>query len=122
MADNENTDTIKSLDENIDITKSLDEYTDKELTTVFQKHAEKVTTLKTTPDNDTKLKLYGLFKQAKDGDNETPQPGFLDFVGKKKWEAWTSRKGLSAKEAETKYIELVRELIDKHGVKEEDEE
>ena len=27
------------------------------------------------PGNATKLKLYGYFKQAKDGDNTTAQPG-----------------------------------------------
>lgn len=41
-------------------------------------------------DNQTKLKLYALFKQATAGKNSTKKPGMLDIVGKAKWEAWNS--------------------------------
>jgi diazepam-binding inhibitor (GABA receptor modulating acyl-CoA-binding protein) len=40
------------------------------------------------------LTLYGLFKQGVVGDNTTDKPGFLDFKGKAKWEAWTKNKGI----------------------------
>ncbi|KAI8320421.1 acyl-CoA-binding protein [Martensiomyces pterosporus] len=62
------------------------------------------------PSNDEKLKLYAYFKQGIEGDNTTAEPGFLDFVGKAKWKAWTDVKGMSKEEAQTKYIELVNSL------------
>lgn len=31
------------------------------------------------------MQFYGLFKQAKEGDNTKPKPGMLDFAGKYKW-------------------------------------
>lgn len=32
-----------------------------------------------------RLELYGLYKQATEGDNATKAPGLLDFVGRSKW-------------------------------------
>lgn len=49
----------------------------------------------------------------------TAKPGFLDFKGKAKWEAWNGKKGLSNDEAKTKYIETVNKLIEKIGLKDE---
>jgi acyl-CoA-binding protein len=46
---------------------------------------------------DDMLEMYGLFKQAKVGDNTTAKPGILDPKGRKKWEAWTSKKGAHAR-------------------------
>ncbi|KAL0073661.1 acyl-CoA-binding protein [Phycomyces blakesleeanus] len=62
------------------------------------------------PSNDELLALYGLFKQATVGDNETTRPGAFDFKGKAKWDAWTAKKGLSSEDAEAQYIALVEEL------------
>ncbi len=62
------------------------------------------------PDNDTMLKLYGYFKQGSAGDVEGEKPGFFDFVGVAKYEAWEKRKGMSPDEAKEKYIELVESL------------
>lgn len=45
--------------------------------------------------DDELLQLYGLFKQASVGDNNTDKPGMLDFKGKAKWEAWNKNKGKS---------------------------
>jgi diazepam-binding inhibitor (GABA receptor modulator, acyl-CoA-binding protein) len=44
------------------------------------------------PDKDL-LILYSLYKQGTVGDCNTEKPGFLDFKGKAKWEAWNERKG-----------------------------
>mmetsp|Transcript_86725 Transcript_86725/g.231488 ORF Transcript_86725/g.231488 Transcript_86725/m.231488 type:complete len:85 (-) Transcript_86725:72-326(-) len=60
--------------------------------------------------NDEKLQLYSLYKQATVGDNDTAQPGMLDFTGKAKWGAWNDRKGMSKDDAMTQYIELVEKL------------
>ncbi|WIA09462.1 hypothetical protein OEZ85_008863 [Tetradesmus obliquus] len=67
------------------------------------------------PNNDEMLELYGLFKQAKVGDNNTAKPGLLDLKGKKKWEAWNNKKGMSSEDAMKAYIELVDSLLAKYA-------
>jgi len=74
-----------------------------------------VKNLKTKPNNDELLKLYGLFKQATVGDNTTEKPGVFDFKGKAKWEAWDKLKGTSQEEAEQEYIAYVGDLEDKYN-------
>lgn len=76
----------------------------------FRKAAEDVKRLPTRPDNDTLLKLYALYKQATIGDAGGPKPGFFDFVGTAKHEAWSRLRGMQAADAQQKYIELVRAL------------
>lgn len=56
------------------------------------------------------LKLYGLYKQATQGDITGKRPSRLDFRGRAKYDAWTSRKGLSNEEAMKAYVELVKKL------------
>lgn len=62
------------------------------------------------PDNDTLLKLYGLFKQSTEGDVKGTKPGFLDLKGRKKFEAWESFKGVSRGDAMKQYVALVADL------------
>ena len=62
------------------------------------------------PDNATLLKLYALFKQASEGDNETKKPGMMDMVGRAKWQAWEEIKGLGSEEAMQEYIDLIESL------------
>ena len=62
------------------------------------------------PDNDTLLILYALFKQSTVGDVSGPKPGFFDFVGTAKYEAWSKLKGMPGDEAMTKYIEVIDKL------------
>jgi diazepam-binding inhibitor (GABA receptor modulator, acyl-CoA-binding protein) len=62
------------------------------------------------PDNATLLKLYALYKQATDGDNETKKPGMMDMVGKAKWSAWDELKGTTKADAMKEYIELIESL------------
>ncbi len=59
------------------------------------------------------LKLYGLYKQATQGDVTGKRPSRLDFRGRAKYDAWTSRKGLTKEQAMKKYSELVKELENK---------
>jgi diazepam-binding inhibitor (GABA receptor modulating acyl-CoA-binding protein) len=56
------------------------------------------------------LRLYALFKQGSSGDVSGEKPGFFDFVGVAKYEAWEQLKGLPADDAKSQYIELVRQL------------
>ncbi|MBN8481140.1 MAG: acyl-CoA-binding protein [Xanthomonadales bacterium] len=76
----------------------------------FEKAAEDVKQLSERPDNDTLLKLYALYKQGAEGDVSGPKPGFFDFVGTAKYEAWTKLKGTKPDEAMQKYIDLVAKL------------
>ena len=76
----------------------------------FDKAAEDIKKLKDRPDNDTLLKLYALYKQGSEGDVSGPKPGFFDFVGTAKYEAWAKLKGTSQEEAQKKYVDLVKKL------------
>ena len=76
----------------------------------FDAAAEAVKTVEERPDNDTMLRLYSLYKQATEGDVKGDKPGFFDFVGTAKYEAWSKLKGTSADEAMKKYIATVKRL------------
>ena len=69
-----------------------------------------VTQLPERPDNATLLKLYALYKQANSGDASGPEPGWTDFVGRAKWDAWSKLKGKSKEQAMQEYIDLVAVL------------
>lgn len=69
-----------------------------------------VTRLPERPDKDTLLKLYSLYKQATVGDVNGTEPGWTDFVGRAKWEAWGKLKGKSQLQAMQEYINLTEVL------------
>ena len=77
----------------------------------FDQAAEDVQHLAKRPDNDTLLKLYALYKQGTEGDLKRTQPGFFDFVGTAKHEAWAQLGGVSEEEAMRRYITLVQQLL-----------
>ena len=62
------------------------------------------------PDNTTMLKIYALYKQASVGDNAEKKPGFVDMVGRAKWDAWNGVKGVSSKDAMQQYVDLIESL------------
>ncbi|KAF8425620.1 putative acyl-coA-binding protein [Tirmania nivea] len=82
----------------------------------FETAAAEVQNLKSKPTDDELLKLYGLYKQATIGDNDTSKPGMFDLKGKYKWQAWVDLKGTSQEEAEKSYIAFVDGLKSKHGL------
>jgi acyl-CoA-binding protein len=77
---------------------------------LFERAAEAAKSLPERPDNDTMLKLYALFKQGSSGDVAGEKPGFFDFVGVAKFEAWEKLRGSSQDEAREQYVELVKKL------------
>lgn len=77
----------------------------------FEKAATDVKSLTERPDNDTMLRLYALYKQGSEGDVKGPKPGFFDFVGSAKYEAWEKLQGTSPEQAMGKYVELVKKLV-----------
>ncbi|HEV7123120.1 MAG TPA: acyl-CoA-binding protein [Rhodanobacter sp.] len=77
----------------------------------FDQAALDVQRLARRPDNKTLLKLYALYKQASEGDLRRAQPGFFDFVGTAKHEAWAELNGVPEQEAMRRYIALVQQLL-----------
>ena len=77
----------------------------------FLQATEAVKQLSFTPDNTTLGILYGLYKQATVGDNNTNKPGIFDLKGTAKWNNWNNYKGYSKYQAEVEYIKLVNKLI-----------
>jgi diazepam-binding inhibitor (GABA receptor modulator, acyl-CoA-binding protein) len=76
----------------------------------FEAAAEAVKTLPEKPENDMLLRLYGLYKQGSDGDVTGSKPGFFDFKGVAKFEAWEKLKGTEQNKAMEDYIKLVKRL------------
>jgi acyl-CoA-binding protein len=77
----------------------------------FEKAASDVKGLSERPDNDTMLRLYALYKQGSEGDVKGDKPGFFDFVGAAKYEAWEKLQGTSQEQAMRKYVDLVKKLV-----------
>ena len=77
---------------------------------LFEKAAKDIMSLAERPDNDTMLRLYALYKQGSEGDVKGPKPGFFDFVGSAKYEAWEKLEGTSQEQAMKKYVDLVKKL------------
>lgn len=77
----------------------------------FERAVEDIQRLGIRPDNDTLLKLYALYKQGSEGDLRRTQPGFFDFVGTAKHEAWAKLNGVPEQEAMRRYIALVQQLL-----------
>lgn len=81
-----------------------------DLKTQFEQAAKDVHALPERPDNDTLLRLYALYKQGSEGDVSGAKPGFFDFVGTAKYEAWSKLKGTGSDDAKQKYVDLVKKL------------
>ncbi len=76
----------------------------------FEDAGVAVKNLREDPGNDVKLQLYGLFKQGTEGDVAGKRPGFIDMVGRAKYDAWSAVKGTSQTDAMQRYIDLVKSL------------
>ncbi len=76
----------------------------------FAEAQERVKRLTKRPDNAQLLELYGLYKQATEGDVAGKRPGMLDLVGRAKHDAWAARKGTDRAAAMQAYVQLVDRL------------
>ncbi len=83
-----------------------------ELNDAFENAQKDIKKLTKRPDDGTLLKLYALYKQGSAGDVQGDKPGFFDFVGAAKYEAWEKLKGLSNDDAKQQYVDLVAKLGD----------
>jgi acyl-CoA-binding protein len=72
--------------------------------------ATRAKSLPEKPPNDVLLELYSLYKQATQGDVSGEEPGMFDFVAHAKYQAWSSRRGMTREAAANAYIELVDRL------------
>ncbi|KAG1142922.1 hypothetical protein G6F37_006018 [Rhizopus arrhizus] len=58
-----------------------------------------------------KLQFYGLYKQATQGDINTPRPSSRQVVEYAKWKVWHRMKGMSPLEAQKLYIDSLIQLL-----------
>ena len=84
--------------------------TQEDLQARFEQAAKDALNLPSRPDNDTLLKLYAYYKQATVGDVQGKRPGFTDFAGRAKYDAWKKLKGMPQDVAMQRYIKLVERL------------
>ena len=68
------------------------------------------------PSSALKLELYGLFRQARDGDAPSRAPGGFDFLGGLKHSAWLANRGMATHEAMRRYVEAIEAFARAHGV------
>jgi len=81
-----------------------------DLKALFETAVANSKNLSERPDNATLLRIYGLYKQATNGDIQDKKPGFADVVARAKWEAWNTCKGLNSDTAMQQYIDLIASL------------
>lgn len=67
------------------------------------------------PSNDYMLKMYALYRQARDGDVQGKRPGMLNVVERAKYDAWAKLKGKSREEAMREYIDEVERVEAQYG-------
>lgn len=80
------------------------------ITAQFEEAVKNANSLTERPSNEDLLKIYGLYKQATEGDNNTERPGGFDFKAAAKYNAWANLKGISNEEAMQQYIDLINRL------------
>ena len=81
-----------------------------DLSTKFEDAQKRVKALAKAPGNEDLLELYALYKQGTVGDVSGSRPGMMDFKGRAKFDAWTTKKATSKDEAMRKYVALVDKL------------
>lgn len=59
------------------------------------------------------LKLYGIGRQAKDGNNKDPKPSMMKITDRLQWNAWRDQKGKSRKQAAEEFVEFSTMLLDR---------
>ncbi len=64
----------------------------------FRDAADRATKLPKRPPNDVLLQLYSLYKQGTEGDVSGTRPGFADFEGRAKYDAWNKLQGKTSDE------------------------
>ncbi|MBF0350604.1 MAG: acyl-CoA-binding protein [SAR324 cluster bacterium] len=81
----------------------------------FEDAAKQVQNLPSRPGNDELLQLYALYKQGSEGDVKGDRPGFADFAGRAKYDAWAKQKGKTQDQAKQAYVDMVEGLKKKYA-------
>jgi diazepam-binding inhibitor (GABA receptor modulating acyl-CoA-binding protein) len=76
----------------------------------FRQATEAVKTWKKRPTDAELLQLYGLYKQATEGDNNAALSMWVVGRARFKWQAWNAQKGVSREQAQDQYVSLVDQL------------
>ena len=76
----------------------------------FEKACENIK-LAQNLDNETLLSLYGLYKQACEGDCNITKPGFFDLKGNAKWSSWNENLGMDKLTAMRRYVRKVNKIL-----------
>jgi acyl-CoA-binding protein len=85
-----------------------------ELQQQFESAVARSKELTQRPSNEELLNLYGLFKQASEGDVTGDRPGGFDFKAIAKYDAWAELKGRSKEQAMQDYIALMDKLYQQY--------
>lgn len=75
----------------------------------FEKAVKRANNLPNQPP-EVLLEMYGLYKQALNGDVTGERPGRMKLRARYKYDAWASRKGMSREDAMKSYIKLIEKL------------
>jgi acyl-CoA-binding protein len=85
-----------------------------ELQQQFESAVARSKELTQRPSNEELLSMYGLFKQASEGDVTGDRPGGFDFKAIAKYDAWAELKGKSKEQAMQDYIALMDKLYQQY--------
>lgn len=80
----------------------------------FHQAVQDIQTFTKRPENEELLNLYGLFKQATEGDNPGSRPTGFDFKAIAKFDAWENQRGKTREQAMYEYVNLVADLKKKY--------
>lgn len=86
-----------------------------ELEKEFQTSVANLEKVTVDVDNEQKLQLYALYKQASIGECNQEKPSMYNVVQKAKWQAWKSLGDISMDEAKRQYIAVVSDLLKASG-------
>lgn len=67
------------------------------------------------PSQALQLKMYGLYRQATDGDVSGKKPSMINPVARYKWQAWKDNEGMSREDAMTAYVAEVDKIEAEYG-------
>ena len=77
----------------------------------FWDAAARIKTRASTPSTGDLFILYGLYKQATEGDCDTAQPWAVQVQARAKWDAWNKNKKMDKFTAMRNYIDKVEDLM-----------
>ncbi len=83
-----------------------------DINVIFLEKANQIKTLNLDNiSNEKKLKIYGLYKQATEGNCNINEPFSFRIKEHAKWNAWNENKNMSQDDAKKKYISEVESII-----------